>query len=120
MKRRAEFIKEVKQTLLARKNQMIQQVISDMGGLQQGGRSIMASDISDAAQGAELAEISSQLATQGSKELKQIVAALARITAGTYGVCEGCDRNIPIARLEVLPFASMCIKCQEEEERDGN
>jgi len=42
--------------------------------------------------------------------------ALARMDAGTYGTCERCGAEIPAARLEAVPTASLCIKCKEVEE----
>ncbi|MEU2204184.1 TraR/DksA C4-type zinc finger protein [Microbacterium oleivorans] len=44
-------------------------------------------------------------------ELTQVATALARVDAGTYGVCERCGRPIPEARLEVRPQATMCVAC---------
>ena len=41
----------------------------------------------------------------------QIDAALARIQAGTYGRCTGCQREIPEERLELRPFAGTCVSC---------
>lgn len=44
-------------------------------------------------------------------------AALVRINEGEYGICGGCDENIPIKRLEARPFAALCIECQESYEK---
>ena len=41
----------------------------------------------------------------------EIDAALARIEAGTYGRCTGCQADIPEERLELRPFASTCVAC---------
>ena len=38
-------------------------------------------------------------------------AAIARVEAGTYGVCEVCGAGIGAARLEALPAARTCIRC---------
>ncbi|BDZ50972.1 DnaK suppressor protein [Frondihabitans sucicola] len=38
-------------------------------------------------------------------------AALARLDAGTYGVCADCGRPIPSARLEARPMAALCLDC---------
>lgn len=48
-------------------------------------------------------------------EIKQINTALAKIAAGTYGTCELCDKPIPPARLEALPYASVCVGCAESD-----
>ena len=45
--------------------------------------------------------------------IEQIDAALARIEAGTYGRCTGCQRGIPEERLELRPFAGRCVRCTE-------
>ena len=54
--------------------------------------------------------------------LEQIESAQQRIAAGTYGTCERCGKSIPRARLEALPYATLCVDCQAElEEADpGN
>jgi DnaK suppressor protein len=37
--------------------------------------------------------------------------ALERVDAGTYGICESCGKSIPIERLEVLPYSTVCVEC---------
>lgn len=44
-------------------------------------------------------------------ELEQIEMALAKIEAGTYGACDRCKKPIDERRLEVLPYATLCITC---------
>jgi len=48
-----------------------------------------------------------------SKTLILIEEALARIKAGTYGICENCGCAIPKVRLNVLPFTDSCVRCVE-------
>ncbi|MDP3983851.1 MAG: TraR/DksA C4-type zinc finger protein [Acidimicrobiia bacterium] len=43
--------------------------------------------------------------------LRKVERALARIEDGTYGTCESCGQAIPMARLEVLPYATECVTC---------
>ena len=50
--------------------------------------------------------------------LPKIEKALALIERGEYGICEGCGGEIGVNRLEVRPFAVLCIKCKEEEEHN--
>jgi DnaK suppressor protein len=47
---------------------------------------------------------------------KDIADAFRRFEAGTYGACEGCGSQIPLARLQVEPFAKLCVPCQEQAE----
>lgn len=39
--------------------------------------------------------------------------ALDRISAGDYGTCQRCEEPISPRRLEVLPWAKYCVRCQE-------
>lgn len=57
-------------------------------------------------------ELSSRLAEFESRELENVENALQRMDEGVYGICEGCDCSIPMARLQALPYATMCINCQ--------
>ena len=49
--------------------------------------------------------------------LVQSERALARIAAGTYGVCESCGESIGKARLQVFPRATLCMSCKQKQER---
>ena len=44
-------------------------------------------------------------------ELAQVLDALARLDAGTYGLCQTCSRAIPYERLCVMPEARECQGC---------
>ena len=45
--------------------------------------------------------------------LAGVEAALSRLDAGTYGVCEDCGQPIPDERLEALPTARLCLDCKQ-------
>ena len=45
--------------------------------------------------------------------LDQVSHALERLKAGTYGMCETCHDRIDPARLEALPYATLCLRCQQ-------
>ena len=51
-----------------------------------------------------------------SETLAQIDEAIRRLEAGAYGTCANCAREIAEARLKALPFATLCLECQENEE----
>jgi len=56
--------------------------------------------------------------TQNARHLlEQGDRALARIDAGTYGVCESCGRAIGKARLLAFLRATLCVECKQREER---
>lgn len=69
----------------------------------------MASDTHDTDSLCEIMEV-------GANTLEQVDRALRKVDDGTYGICEACEADIPMARLEALPFASLCIPCKEKEE----
>lgn len=52
--------------------------------------------------------------------LAQVEDALQRMADGTYGICRRCGEPIGIARLRVLPFATLCIRDKELEEKSNN
>lgn len=51
-----------------------------------------------------------------SETLQEIDDALDRVEEGTYGRCEECDCAIPERRLQIKPWAKLCIECQRKEE----
>ena len=51
------------------------------------------------------------LVRQAQVHLTEIDAAMGRVDAGTYGVCEGCGTAIGDERLEARPVARTCIQC---------
>jgi len=51
------------------------------------------------------------LVHQSAAHLAEVDAALGRLDAGTYGVCEVCSRAILAARLQVRPMARTCVGC---------
>lgn len=48
--------------------------------------------------------------------LIRIDEALQRVDQGTYGTCDECGQDIAEARLLAVPFALLCLECQEREE----
>ncbi|MFP5316942.1 MAG: TraR/DksA family transcriptional regulator [Acidimicrobiia bacterium] len=52
------------------------------------------------------------LSAQARAAVDEIDRALAKLDAGTYGVCERCGEPIKRARLKALPYASLCIACK--------
>lgn len=114
---RTESIKKIQEVLVTRRDAMRRALAGDLSLLMQL-REQSGSDIIDAALDAAQDEISSQLAEVESRELGSIEKALERIRSGQYGDCEYCEKKIPMARLNALPYATMCIECQQAAE-DG-
>jgi len=53
------------------------------------------------------------------EKLHAIDEALQRISEKTYGLCESCEGEIQLGRLKVLPFTRLCVRCQEENEKES-
>ena len=49
--------------------------------------------------------------------LSDVRDALARLDKGEYGVCEECEESISPRRLNAIPWARLCVKCQEVRDR---
>lgn len=49
--------------------------------------------------------------------LRNVRGALARIADGSYGTCMHCDEEITLKRLNAVPWAGFCIRCQEAVDR---
>jgi DnaK suppressor protein len=58
-----------------------------------------------------------QEAGRDSEQLGQIEAALVHIGQGTYGICDDCGEEIPVSRLDAVPWALLCVKDQEISDR---
>ena len=54
-----------------------------------------------------------------SSTCRQIEAALERVRDQTFGVCVCCEQEIGPRRLQAIPWAALCVKCQEAVEREG-
>ncbi len=76
-------------------------------------------DLAETACQVEQTELHTQLAALESRELRSIEHALLLIRQGRYGQCESCQKAIPIARLQALPFSMYCIECQRKAEING-
>ena len=51
--------------------------------------------------------------------LEAVESALERIEGGSYGECEECGAKIPKARLQAIPYTSLCVKCASAMETQG-
>ncbi|MCL4401363.1 MAG: TraR/DksA family transcriptional regulator [Acidobacteria bacterium] len=49
--------------------------------------------------------------------LRNVRAALARVADGSYGICVHCEEEIKSKRLDAVPWAPYCIRCQEAADR---
>ncbi len=72
-------------------------------------------DPSSAEGGSMAFEYEKELSVDANTEdlLRKAENALERLEQGAYGICESCNTAIPVARLEVLPYTTLCIECAQ-------
>lgn len=115
---RKDAMMALRQILIKRRDALRTALAGDLSLLKEL-RQQSSGDMLDAALESSHDEISSQLAEVESRELANIENALEQMREGRYGICEGCEETIPLARLQALPYATLCINCQREAEKEG-
>src|SRR5918996_3824493 len=117
-KQRKDFLKQAAETLEDTKKQLLREmqgrVKEETEGLKDEGR-----DTYDLASDERDREINFILNNREREKLLAIDEALQRIKDKTYGICESCEGEIQLGRLKVLPFTQLCVKCQEENEKES-
>jgi RNA polymerase-binding transcription factor len=117
-KARKEFLKSAAETLLEMKKQLHKEmqvrVKGETDGVKDEGR-----DTYDLASDERDREINFILNDREREKLHAIDEALERIKDKSYGICESCEGEIQLGRLKVLPFTRLCVRCQEENEKES-
>jgi DnaK suppressor protein len=117
-KQRKEFLKQAAETLAETKKQLLKEmqgrVKGETEGVKDEGR-----DTYDLASDERDREINFILNDREREKLHSIDEALERIKDKSYGICESCEGEIQLGRLKVLPFTRLCVKCQEENEKES-
>lgn len=112
----AETLDRLRRKLLSRRHALVRATQGsqrELEGLKNQERN---PEIEEDAQSSSAAYVLSQLSDAQRHEVAQIDAALARIDAGTYGECVDCGGDIPVERLEAIPFALRDAECGERAE----
>lgn len=109
---------ELREALISQRNEVLEDV--SRHGVKTGGAGVIADETERADVIAENM-VEHQLGFSESKLLEKIEYALERLDEGTYGVCDGCRKDINIERLKAKPSVSLCIDCQTaKEQREQN
>lgn len=111
---RKEALLRLYDRLVAERETLRLQLVEDLGLTYAADDGI--NDLAETAQLVEQTELHTQLAAMESREIREIDAAIDKIRDGSYGQCERCQKPIPIARLQAMPFAASCIDCQRKRE----
>jgi RNA polymerase-binding transcription factor len=117
-KQRRDFLKQASEMLQEMKRGMMKEmqerVKEETEGVKDEGR-----DTYDLASDERDREINFILNDREREKLLAIDEALQRISDKSYGICESCEGEIHLGRLKILPFTRLCVKCQEENERES-
>ena len=117
-KQRREFLKQAAEMLKDMKRQAMKEmqdhVKVETEGVKDEGR-----DTYDLASDERDREINFILNDREREKLLAIDEALQRIKEKTYGICESCEGEIQLGRLKILPFTRLCVRCQEENEKES-
>ncbi len=76
-------------------------------------------DLEDISQMTYTQELLDNLSTREIFLLREIDYALQKMDAGTYGICEYCGEEIPIERLQAIPWTRYHAHCAEKVEEEG-
>ncbi|MCR5612426.1 TraR/DksA family transcriptional regulator [Treponema sp.] len=114
-----EFIEKMRNKLTTQRNEILaslEKKSEDFKGLV---NAVESGDVCDIASDAIDRTMLDSLSQQDADRLNLINNALNRIAQGKYGICISCGKDIPMARLEALPWTGMCIDCKSKSERNG-
>jgi DnaK suppressor protein len=76
-------------------------------------------DALDEVQHASERELAIRNLDRDSHLLRNVRGALQRMHEGSYGTCLHCEEEISPKRLDAVPWAGYCIRCQEIADRDN-
>ena len=117
-KQRREFLKQASDMLQEMKRSLMKEMRGRVKGETEGSKD-EGRDTYDLASDERDREINFILNDREREKLHAIDEALQRISEKTYGLCESCEGEIQLGRLKVLPFTRLCVRCQEENEKES-
>jgi DnaK suppressor protein len=103
------------QAILERKEAELTRVLRERGGL----AIERSADPMDEIQGASERDLAIGNVDREFTLLRDVKAALARIHNGSFGACIECESAISPKRIAAVPWAPLCIQCQNNADRNG-
>lgn len=105
-----------RQSLLARRDSLVGQVQqAEMHSRERDSEATQ--DPADMAANAYNKEVLVSMSKNDRQLLTMVESALARMEQGEYGLCTNCEQPINEKRLAAIPWARLCLRCQERAER---
>lgn len=112
-----EFIEKMKNILIQQRNTILDSLASQNEQFKKIIETVETGDVVDVASDVVDGNLLESLGAQDSNRLQMINNALDRIKQNTYGICLSCKKEIPVARLEAIPYAFLCVDCKSRDER---
>ncbi|MCX7804013.1 MAG: TraR/DksA family transcriptional regulator [Planctomycetota bacterium] len=110
-----EQIEEIRDALLAKLGDLKRNIDNGVQGTRER-NVVQIQDQSDMATEAAEGDMILRIVENESATIAEVKKALEKIENGTYGICEACGEPIGMARLQFLPFATLCIECTKHRE----
>lgn len=110
-------LQELKKRLLERKETILKKMRQYYEESQEV-ESNIAQDAVDRAESSYTKEFLLSLTDAEREQLSLINEALRRLARGNYGMCQSCGQPITKKRLEIVPWAPLCVECQQKKEKE--
>jgi len=112
-----DFTESMKERMLEQRQEILDSLAGQSEQLHKLVETVESGDDVDIASDTIDRTLLNQLGAQDARRLQMIDATLDRIRMGTYGICVSCGTQIPEERLDAIPYAALCINCQEAEDK---
>ncbi len=112
-----EFIDQMKERLLAERSDILKSITEHRDDYKSILEDNTSKDEVDEATDIIDLKMLEALEAREIEQLELINSALSRIESGQYGICMGCNVDIPERRLEAIPYADLCVDCKAALER---
>lgn len=111
-------LEAIRQRLLEKREELLSRVEGFEKDRRHGNEPV-SPDFAEQATEREGDDVLDALSDAARRELRLIQRALERMEEGAYNECSVCGEEIPIRRLEALPYSDRCVSCAEKEESGG-
>ena len=113
-----EQLQEIRENLLIMREEVLEESERAYAASQSLGKDGVP-DIGDMSSNSYNQEVLMNLSATQRSRVRDIDAALERMDQGVYGLCAGCEEEIPQRRMEVRLFSRYCVDCKSEVEKFG-
>lgn len=116
---RARELEQFRKKLLTKQSELIEIVQKTENYGREADSSTEAMDMADKASSSYTKEFMFSKSGGDRQLLQAVIDALDRIETKDYGDCLSCEEPVERKRLKVVPWAALCLSCQEKAEGTG-